>query len=98
VQSEQQHRHEAVDGLRAIRETVVDILQENAPPTIRFINQLLRADYPDGTRKMLMDNRAMVTQDLLRTVDALARDFASRGEEQTSDRLKGIMAQAQLMT
>jgi hypothetical protein len=97
AQSEQQHRHEAVDLLRSIRDTVIDVLQERAPPTVRFINQLLRVDYPDETRRMLKENQAMITADLISMMDALSKDLADRGEEQTGERLKGIMAQAQLM-
>jgi hypothetical protein len=96
-QSEEQHQHDASARFRAIREMIMELLEESAPPTIRFINQLLRADFPDETRKILTDNRAQVTQDLLSTIDALSQDFASRGEEQTSERLRGIMSQAQLM-
>ncbi|MBL7199842.1 MAG: hypothetical protein ISS56_06820 [Anaerolineae bacterium] len=95
--SEEQHQHDASERFQAIREMIMELLEESAPPAIRFINQLLRADFPDETRKILKDNQAQVTQDLLNTIDALSQDFASRGEEQTSERLRGIMSQAQLM-
>jgi hypothetical protein len=97
MQSEEQQRRDAADMLRSIKEMIVNVLQESAPPTVRFINQLLRADYPDGTRKFLRENQAMVTADLISMMDALSKDLADRGEEQTSERLRGIMAQAQLM-
>jgi hypothetical protein len=95
--NEEQHRHEAVDALRSAREAIVEVLQENAPPAIRFVNQLLRADYPDGTRQMLRENQAMLTADLLNVVDALIAQFDGRGDTQTGERLRGIKAQAQLM-
>jgi hypothetical protein len=97
-QSEQQSRHETVGLLRSIRDTIIDILQEGAPPMVRFINQLLRVEYPDETRKMLRENPSMVTADLISMMDALSKDLVERGQQQTSERLKGIMAQAQLMT
>lgn len=96
-QNEEQHQHEAADALRAIREAIVDVLQENAPPAIRFVNQLLRTGYPDGTRQMLRENQSMLTADLLSVMDALIADLEDRGDAQTVERLKGIKAQAQLM-
>jgi hypothetical protein len=96
-QNEEQHRHEAADKLRSIRETIVDVLQESAPPAIRFVNQLLRADYPDGTRQMLRENQPMLTADFVSMVDALIADLEERGNAQTGERLRGIKAQAQLM-
>jgi len=97
IQSEQQHRHDTANMLRSIRDMIADVLQESAPPTVRFINQLLRADYPDGTREMLRENQVMITADLISMMDALSKDLADREEKQTSEQLKGIMAQAQLM-
>ncbi len=44
-----------------------------------------------------MDNPAMVTAELVSMLDVLAQDFADRGEEQTSEGLKGIRAQAELL-
>lgn len=97
-QSEQLHRHEAAETLRSIRNTIVQVLEEAAPPAIRFINQLLRADYPDGTRKMLSDNVQLIDEDLLTTMEILAQDFAERGESEVSEQLRGIRAQAELLS
>ena len=96
AQSEQQHQHEAADKLRSVRNMIVAVLQESAPPTVRFINQLLSADYPNETRKMLIANQEMVTRDLLSTIDMLVQDLADRGNGEASERLKGIRAQAEL--
>jgi hypothetical protein len=97
-QSEQLHRHEAAETLHSIRNTIVQVLEEAAPPAIRFINQLLRADYPDGTRKMLSDNVQLIDEDLLTTMEILAQDFAERGESEVSEQLRGIRAQAELLS
>jgi hypothetical protein len=98
AQSEQQQRHDVAEQFRAIRNMISEILQEGAPPEIRLINRLLKADYPDGTRQMLRDNQAMVNAEFIGVLDMLAQDFADRGEEETSERLKMIQAQAELLS
>jgi hypothetical protein len=97
AQSQEQHQHDLEARLHSIRNTIVEVMQESAPPQIRFINQLLQADYPDGTRAMLRDNQAQLNDDLLSLFDVLASDLAERGDRETSERLTQIKAQAQLL-
>ena len=96
AQSEQQSQHEAAEAFRAIRGAILRIFQESAPPVVQFVNKLLGAEYPDETREILMDNQAMVTPDLLNLMDSLSADLVDRGQEQVSDRLKKVRAQAEL--
>jgi hypothetical protein len=98
AQSQEQHQHDLEARLHAIRNQIVEVMQESAPPQIRFINQLLQADYPDGTRAMLRDNQAQLSDELLSLFDVLANDLAERGDTETSERLIQIKAQAQLLT
>jgi hypothetical protein len=97
AQSQEQHQHDLEARLRSVRNTIVEVMQENAPPQIRFINQLLQADYPDGTRAMLRDNQAQLDDELMSMLDVLANDLAERGDTETSERLAQIKAQAQLI-
>ncbi len=96
VQSEQQ-QHQVADKLREIQNTIAQILQESAPPEIRFINRLLQADYPDETRQILMDNKAMIDAELLSIFDVLGQDLAQRGDAQISEQLTKIKAQAEIL-
>jgi hypothetical protein len=98
VQAQEQHQHEVEGHLHTIRNLIVEVMQESAPPQIRFINQLLQADYPDGTRAMLKDNQASLDDEMLNLFDVLASDLAERGDTETSERLAQIKAQAQLLT
>jgi hypothetical protein len=97
AQSEQQHQHQVVDKLREIQKMIAQVLQESAPPEIRFINRLQQADYPDETRQILMDNKAMIDTELLSIFDVLGQDLAQRGDTQTSEQLKKIKAQAEIL-
>jgi hypothetical protein len=98
AQNEQRQQNKALDALRAVRNTIAEILQENAPPEIRFINQLLQAEYPNETRRILAENSAMVGAELLHTMEMLANDLADRGDKETSERLNAIKAQAELQS
>jgi len=96
AQNDQEHP-EVAARLLDIRNLIVEVLEESAPPELRFISRLLDADYPDETRKMLADNRALVTPQVLGMMEALAGELESRGEAEGSEKLGGILAQAQLM-
>jgi hypothetical protein len=98
AQSQEQHQHDLEDRLRSVRNMIVEVMQESAPPQVRLINRLLQAEYPDGTRAMLRDNQAQIDQDMMTLFDVLANDLAERGDTGTSERLNQIKAQAQLLT
>jgi hypothetical protein len=72
-------------------------LEDSAPAELKLIDELLRADYPDGTRKILSDNQTMVNSELVELMEVLVQDLADRGETQTGERLTAVRAQAQLM-
>jgi hypothetical protein len=97
AESEQRQRHDVVERLRAIRNMIAEVLQESAPPEIRLINRLLQAEYPDETRQMLRENQSMVTFEFVGMLDMLSQDFADRGQEESSEQLKRIKAQAELL-
>jgi hypothetical protein len=97
AQSQEQHQHDLEAKLHSVRNMIAEVLQESAPPQVRFINQLLQAEYPDGTRAILRDNQPQLNDELLSMFDLLARDLAERGDTETSERLQQIKAQAQLL-
>jgi hypothetical protein len=76
---------------------IVEVMQENAPPELRFVTQLANAGYPDETRKMLTDNQSMITPQVLDMMETLAGELDSRGDAEASQKLKGILAQAKLI-
>jgi hypothetical protein len=97
AQSQQQGQEQVTEQLRAIRTEISEVLQESAPPEFRLINRLLQAEYPDETRQMLKDNASAVNADFIGMLGTLAQDFAERGQEETSEQLKRLKAQAELL-
>ncbi len=96
-QAAQQGETEAQNRLKQIGTFVTDVLTENAPPEIRFVQQLLQADYPEQTRQMLQANPARVTAQFIQTLKLLAQDFGDRQQAEIGEKLEQIAAQAQLV-
>lgn len=97
IAQNEQERPDVATRLLSVRNLIVEVLEENAPPELRFITRLLDADYPDETRRMLSENRSLVTPQVLGMMEALAGELQSRGDGEASEKLSGILAQAQLM-
>ncbi len=85
---------EAAEDMASLRELIFDIVEEGIPAPIRFINQLLRADYPGGTQALLQENAAQVNDELLAIMEALGQNLEDSGREELSQRLGAIRQQA----
>jgi hypothetical protein len=86
-----------VERLSAIRELVLKLIQESQPPELQFVNQLLTAEFPDGTRALLEGNRPLLDEGLLEVMALLAEDLERRGHTQVAQRLAQIRTQAVAM-
>jgi hypothetical protein len=78
----------------------MDLVQEGLPPEMQLINQLLAAEYPEGTRKMLQDRREEITPELVDLMGRMAEEMAQREDEEAAEtvkRLRDIRAQATLL-
>jgi hypothetical protein len=73
------------------------MIQESQPPEIRLINQLLSSDYPEETQALLEEESTRVDAQLLEVMQLLVDDLAKRGQEELSQRLASIRAQAEAM-
>jgi hypothetical protein len=88
---------EEVQQLQKVNDTTVQILQESLPPELRLVNNLLSADYPEGTRKMLEERRQEWDGDFLEILSALAADVEAQGRPEAAQRLKDIRGQAEVL-
>ena len=85
------------EELRGLMKLIFSILEETVPPQIRFINQLLRAEYPHGTQKILNENASQINGELLDLMAALGEDLEVSGREELGRRLSEIRQQAEAM-
>jgi hypothetical protein len=97
AQAEEEGEKKIADDLRQVGDLVVELLQESAPPEIRLINQLMRAEYPKGTKKVLEENAPQVTAELIKAMDFMVENLRGGGHNEASQRLSDIRAQAETM-
>jgi hypothetical protein len=83
-----------LEKLEKVSAALLEMIKESQPPEIRFINDLLSAEYPEGTRKMLEENRDLVDEKLLELMSLIGSDFDQRGRAEVAQRLEQIREQA----
>jgi len=86
---------EQVQRLQAISEAALEILREDLPPALRFVNELLAAQDPQETQQLLQERRAELDAELLELLGTLAADLEKQQRPQTAQRLREIRTQAE---
>lgn len=79
-----------VARLDALGRLAVQIIQERLSPEERFINELLMAETPQESTKLLRKNVAKITPDLVKQLNELADQENRRGNKDTSERLRQL--------
>ncbi|HSJ53750.1 MAG TPA: CpXC domain-containing protein [Anaerolineae bacterium] len=82
------------EKLRRVGDSLMAIVEESQPPQVLLINHLLTAEYPEGTRALLQENRATVDQEFLELMEMIAQDLAREGRHELAERLEQIRQQA----
>jgi hypothetical protein len=95
--AEQNKAAAAAKRLRKIYDAALGVMQQQMSPELRLINDLLNATDQKSQRKLLEENRSLLTRDFVEAVKTLEDDFRQRNGADIADRLKSIRAQASLM-
>ncbi len=95
--AEQSKAAAAVKRLRKIYDAALSVVQQQMSPELRLINDLLNASDQKSQRKLLEENRSLLSREFLEAVKSLEDDFRQRNGAEIADRLKSIRAQASLM-
>jgi CpXC protein len=80
--------------LKTIFEKVVAILQESAPPVIKFINELMQYQDADEARQKLTERAHEFGPELVQWMDMLREDLAARGNNMALERLGQLRDEA----
>ena len=80
--------------LQEVADTLMQLIEESQPLEIRFINELLTADYPAGTQALLEAKRALVNEELLGLMEMVEQDLAEENRDDLAGRLAQIRQQA----
>jgi hypothetical protein len=86
--------------LHQIQDLVIQEMEKQAPPELRLVNQLIRAENADEQRELLAENSNLVNPELLQIVKALESEAKGSGENSLDGRLREVeaMIEAQLLT
>jgi hypothetical protein len=95
--AEQAGRSEEAEKLRQLGDVLLELVRESQPPQIRLINELLGAEYPDGTEALLKENRQQIDAQLLEVMRLLGEDLTNTGRGEVAQRLAEIRQQAAAM-
>jgi hypothetical protein len=74
--------------LKLIRDEVLKLIQESAPPEVRFINDLLAVETDDAAKMLLKSRETEVTPQLAETMKAFVEQLRGSGNEPAAARLE----------
>jgi hypothetical protein len=85
---------EELERLQQVGNALMSVIQESQPPVVRFINQLVSADYPRGTQALLEENQDMLDPELLEVMDMIHEDLVEGDRQELAQRLAQVRQQA----
>ena len=69
------------------------VLEEQLPPDLRLITDLLARDYPEETDALLEENRGLLTDDLLKTYDEYVASLGWQEGQEEMEKVKKVREQ-----
>jgi hypothetical protein len=73
---------------------VVEVLRQNAPPAIQYINELMQLPNIDEAQASLVQRAQEFGPELVQWIDVLSQDIAVRGSSPALERLGKLREQA----
>ena len=96
-QAEAEGQKEAARRLKRLETLAFELLRERAPRPIKFINQLMEAQYPRETKKLLEENVEQVDNELLKVLELIIENLNRKGNKKAARHLREIRDQARVM-
>lgn len=96
--AEAEKRNDLVQALQRLGNIVLGLLEERLPPSVRLINQLLNAAYPEGTGQLLERQREVLTPDFMASLDQLITDLEQAGNLEIANHMRQVKSQAQTIS
>lgn len=96
--AESENRKDMVQVLQHVADMVLGMLQDQLPPEVRLVNQLLQASYPDGTRQLLQGQREIVNPEFIAALDPLIAELEQTGNTNAANHMRQVKSQAELIT
>jgi hypothetical protein len=96
-QAEGMGEKEKARKLKRLADLTFELLQERAPRPIRLINQLLNAQYPRETKRLLEENVEQVDNRFIKTLELIIENLSQRGQKRAARHLREVKDQAWAM-
>ncbi len=90
AQADQQGNAAEAQALNAIHERIIKQAESQYPPEILLLNQLMEAQDEAAQQKVLDENAALLTGELVQVLDAVMKQFEDAGREEVNGRLRDI--------
>jgi len=95
IQTAEQHQDtRTADRLRMVLQKTLEILRENAPPQIRFINELMSAESDDDAQALIESEAPRFGPELLELMEAIAQDLDEGDQPAEAERLRAMRDRA----
>jgi hypothetical protein len=95
--AQESQNEEELQRLQSLNDASMAILKEDLPPELRLVNDLLAAEYPEGTERILRQRRDEWGAELMQVLDDLAQNLTTQGGAEAAQRLQEIREQAQAL-
>jgi hypothetical protein len=92
ARAEENKDKERLDKLNQIHALIVEQAEDQAPPEIQLLTQLMYTESDEEMQQLLDDNEELLSDDLLKVVDLLQDQVKESGQEQLVDQLGRVKA------
>ena len=90
ARAEQQGDEKMLQALVEIQSLIVQQMEQQLPPHIQFLNQLVRMDSQEGQRQLLDENAHLLSPDMLKLVDQVIDQASETGDSELNQRLQTV--------
>ena len=91
-QAEQRGQTIEATALQHVQDTIVQMAEDQVPPELRFINELIEAGSDDAMRQVLKNNPQMVHPEMLQMLEMMKQSAATQQPQ-----LVDVLSKAQTM-
>lgn len=92
AQAEQQGDQELVQTLVSIQGLIVQQMEQQMPPHIQFLNNMVRTESLEEQQKMLDENAELLSEDMLTLIDQVIDQAGQTADEALNERLAQVKA------
>ena len=95
--AQKQGNAQAATTLQQLADLALVIAREHVPPEVQLLNQLLEADDPEATQRILEQNRDRLDANFLNLIDSVIKNMTAQGLQQGTQALQLLRTQVQAM-